>query len=119
MIMKKNIALYAIVAAALISAPSALRAEDASGTNAPAVTAPKKHGGQPYHGKITAIDATAMTVTVGTKTFEITSSTKVTKEGKPATLADFAVGDSVAGSYKKDGEKMAATSLHDHKKKAE
>ncbi len=118
--MKKSIALLTIAAAALIAVPSAVRAEDSTSTNAPAFNLPatgKKHN--QFHGKIVAVDTTAMTVTVGTKTFNVTSTTKITKDGKPATLADFAVGDVVAGNFKKDGEKLNATTLHEHKKKAE
>jgi len=118
--MKKHIALYAIAAAALIAAPASIRAQDAATTNSPAATAPvhKKHA-VPFKGKITAVDATAMTVTVGTQVYNITSETKIAKDGKPATLADFAVGDMVAGAYKKDGDKMDAMVLHSGKKKAE
>ena len=117
--MKKNTLLYAIAIAALLTTPAVVRAQDAASTNAPAATAPAKKHGMQFKGKIVAIDATAMTLTVGTKTFNITSTTKITKDGKPATLADFAVGDPVSGNYKKNGDKLDATALHDHKKKAE
>lgn len=120
--MKKNIALFALAAAALMAAPAIACAQDTANTNSPAATAPahKKHG-LPFHGKVTAIDAAAATVTVGTQTYNITSETKVTKDGNPATLADFAVGDTVAGAYKKVGDKMNATVFHSgaKKKKAE
>ena len=115
--MKKNIALIALAAAALLAAPAITRAQDAA-TNAPSATehAGKKHG-LPFHGKIAALDATAATVTVGTQTYNITSETKITKDGNPATLADFAVGDMVGGFSKKDGDKLNATTLHNAKKK--
>ncbi|HEY2329748.1 MAG TPA: hypothetical protein VGI63_08040 [Verrucomicrobiae bacterium] len=106
--MKKQVALYAIVAAALVAAPAAARAED-SATNKPAALAPKKHGG-PFHGKVTAVDATAMTMTIKELTLNITSETKITKEGKPATLSDITVGESVGGTYRKNAEgKLNAT----------
>jgi hypothetical protein len=117
--MKKTIALLTIAAAALIAVPSTVRAENSDSTNAPVETSPapaKKHGNQ-FHGKIVAVDSTAMTVTVGKKTYNVTSATKITKGGNPATLADFAVGDEVTGNFKKDGETLNATTLHDSKKK--
>jgi len=118
--MKNNIALYAIVAAALIVAPASLRAQDAATTNSPAATtpAPKKHG-LPFRGKVAAVDTTAMTVTVGTKTFNVTSETKITKDGEPATLSDITVGETIRGSYKKDAEgKLNATVIRIGEKKA-
>ena len=119
--MKKNIALFALAAAALMAAPAITCAQEAAGTNAPAAAAPTHKHGLPFKGKITAVDATAMTITIGEHTYNITSKTKISKDGNPATLADFAVGDSVAGAYKKNGDKLDALSLHSgaKKKKAE
>jgi hypothetical protein len=112
--MKKYIALYAIVAAALVAAPAIVRAEDkpnkseATETNKPA----KKHGA-PFHGKVAAVDATAMTVTVGTMTIGVNSDTKIIKDGKPATFSDIAVGEKISGAYKKDeAGKMTASVIH-------
>ena len=106
-----KIACLTFVAAALIGAPAIVRAEDS--TNAPAAQAPapKKHG-LPFHGKVASVDATAMTFTVGTMTIGINSTTKISKDGKPAVFADITVGENVTGSYKKDDEgKMTATSV--------
>jgi len=99
--MKKQIALIAITAAALIAVPAITRAEDAS-TNAPAASAPVKKHGSVFHGKVASVDATAMTVTVGTQTYTFNSDTKITKEGQPATFADITVGTMIGGSFKKD-----------------
>jgi len=109
--MKKQIALFALVASALVAVPAASYAQDA--TNQPAATAPaaKKHG-VPFHGKLAAVDATAGTITVGKMTISVTADTKITKDGNTAKLADFTVGDQVAGAYKKDGDKLTATMLH-------
>jgi hypothetical protein len=101
MIMKKYIALYVIAAAALIAAPVSTQAQEAASTNAPVAT-PKKHG-LPFHGKVTAVDTAAMTVTVASRTFNVTADTKITKDGKPATLSDITVGETIRGSYKKAG----------------
>jgi hypothetical protein len=111
--MKKQIALLALIAASLVAVPAAGYAQNA--TNAPATTnapAAKKHSGQPFHGNLAALDATAGTITVGKTTYSVTSETKITKDGKTAALADFAVGDTVGGYAKKDGEKLTATVLH-------
>jgi hypothetical protein len=66
----------------------------------------------PFRGKLKTVDATAKTITIGTQTIQITSETKITKMGKPATLADGAEGDMVAGAYRKDADgKLNAVSL--------
>jgi len=94
-----KIALFGLVAAALVAVPTAGRAGDS--TNTPAQTVPKKHS-QPFHGKVAAVDTAAMTVSVASLTINVTSETKITKDGKPATLSDIAVGDTVGGSFRKD-----------------
>ena len=119
--MKKQIALFTLVTAALLAVPAISRAQDAA-PESPAAAAPKKHGLM-FHGKVTAVDAAAMTVTVAEGTYNVTSDTKIAKDGQPATFADITVGASVGGAYKKAGDKMNATSIHigEHgkKKKAE
>lgn len=102
----------AFIAAALVAAPSLSRAADS--TNAPAAQtpAPKKHAGTPFHGKVAAVDAAAMTFTVGTTTIVITSATKITKDGKPAVFGDITVGENVTGFSKKDeAGKVTAASV--------
>jgi hypothetical protein len=89
---------------------------------APSAAAPqtppvKKHrtapSSLPFHGDLTAVDTNAMTLTVGKRTFNMTSETIVTKDGKPAVLADGAVGGQVRGAYKKNAEgKLDAVSIH-------
>jgi hypothetical protein len=100
--------------------PALSRAEGAS-TNAPNAPAssdptsakPKKHGILPFHGNLSAVDAKAMTFTVGTLTLQVTSDTMITKAGKSATLADGVVGEQVSGGYKKiNGGKLNAISIH-------
>ena len=117
--MKKNIykiAVLSLFAAALVAMPALSHAE---GTNAPASTnqvapaKPKKHEGLVFRGTVSAIDVKAMTLTVETRTFAITSDTKIIKAGKTATLADGVVGEQVSGTYKKtDDGKLTATSIH-------
>lgn len=99
--------LLGLMAIAVAGTPVMLRAQDA-----PAAAAPKKARALPFHGKIEALDATAKTITIGKETIQITSETKITKGGKPATLADAAVGDDTGGAYRKDADgKLNAVSL--------
>ena len=72
----------------------------------------KKKGAHPFHGKLAALDKTAKTIKLGESTYQITSETKITKAGKPATLDDGVVGEEVGGYVKPtDDGKMAATSV--------
>jgi hypothetical protein len=101
--------------------PLALRAQ--ASTNAPTAekraAAEKKAGIEkkvapkplPFHGKVKTIDNTAKTLSVGKETFQITSETKITKLGKPATLSDGAEGDQVSGSYHKDADGKLTASM--------
>jgi len=62
----------------------------------------------PYQGKVKSTDKTAMTITLEGKEKErvigVTSETKITKEGKPATFGDVATGENVRGQVKKTPE---------------
>lgn len=108
-----KITLYGLVAAALAFTPSFGFAQDAT-TNAPAQSvAPKKHKYTPFHGKVSAVDPTAQTLTVGTLTIAVTSTTKISNAatGEAATFEDITVGEFVSGAYKKtaDGTLKAST----------
>ena len=76
-----------------------------SGTAADSKPAPGEKGEKkgadhvPFHGKVDAIDKIAKTLKVGERTFHVTSTTKITKAGKPAGLDDATVGEVVGGSY--------------------
>ena len=108
------------LAAAIAAAPTQLLAQS---TNKPAAEkktagakkepAAKKKAAHPFHGKLAAVDKVAKTIKVGESIYQITSETKIAKEGKPATLEDGVVGEPVSGYVKptEDG-KMAATSVH-------
>jgi hypothetical protein len=77
-----------------------------------AATKTKGGGGVPGKGTIDAIDKSAKTIKVSDKTYQITSATKITKAGKPATLDDAKVGDEVGLYYKKtDSGAMELISL--------
>jgi hypothetical protein len=90
----------AMLTAALAATTASSRAADTS-TNAPAAATPEPSGPAKFYGPITAVDASAKTFTVGDQTFSIIGESQVTKDGKPATLADAAVGEPARGSYTK------------------
>lgn len=73
----------------------------------------KKASAGPFHGKLAGLDKAAKTITVGKRTFQITSETRISKEGKPATLDDGVVGEEVSGYVKpaEDG-KLVATKIN-------
>ncbi len=53
-----------------------------------------------------------MTLTVEKRTFDMTSATIVTKDDKPAVLADGVVGAPVSGAYRKNADgKLDAVSI--------
>jgi len=58
----------------------------------------------PFHGKLVAVDKHAKTIKIGERSFQITSETKLSKAGKPATLDDAVVGDEVGGNYQKNAD---------------
>ena len=125
--MKKKIVklTLSLFATAIIAAPMLSRAQD-NGANPPATPGqtepakPKKHESNVFRGPVSAVDTKAMTLTVGKRTFEVTSETKITRDGKPAILSDIAVGDKVGGAYKKTADgKLAATTINVGKKTGE
>ena len=75
--------------------------------------AAKKQTAGPFHGKLAGVDKTAKTITVGKRTFHITSESKISKLGKPATLEAAVVGEEVSGYIKTgDDGKLVATTVH-------
>lgn len=115
--MKKHIAKFSMLtlcAAAILAVPASSSAQAI--TNTPAQP-DKKHTAAPsvalaFHGVLTAVDTNAMTLTVEKRTFNMTSETIVTRNDKPAVLAEGTVGDLVSGTYKKNAEgKLDAVTL--------
>jgi hypothetical protein len=109
-------ALAAVLGLALCGAAVNAQADATTTTTAPATST--KVTKTPYKGSITAIDTAGGSITVqaasGPLTLKIDSATKY-RGGK--SLADFAVGDAVTGSYiKGDDGTLTASSVH--KKKA-
>ena len=75
--------------------------------------AEKKPVAGPFHGKLAALDKTAKTITVGKRTFQVTSETKIHKAGKPATFEEGVVGEEVSGYVKPtDDGKLVATTVN-------
>src|SRR5438128_2202305 len=93
-----KLSLLGLLAAAVMGTPIQIRAQ----SNAPAAEkkAPKRTV-LPFTGKLKAVDTTAKTIAIGERTFQITSDSKIFKDGKPATLVDGVVGEDAGGSYKK------------------
>lgn len=83
------------------------------GAQIDSVAAEKPSKGGPFHGKLAAMDKVAKTITVGKRTFQITSTTKIKKSGKPATLEDGVVGETVSGYVKPSTDgKLTATTIN-------
>src|SRR6266705_1222784 len=96
--------------------PMALLAADKP-DEAPPVKAEKKARSTPFKGTVSAVDKAAKTVTLEGKekarVFQVTSTTKIHKDKKPATLDDVAVGDRVGGAYRENAEgKMELVTLN-------
>jgi hypothetical protein len=108
-----------LLAAAIAGMPAQLLAQNASKASTEKKTAvakkdsaAKKKVGHPFHGKLAEVDKVAKTIKLGESVYQITSETKITKDGKPATLEDGVVGEIVSGYAKPtDDGKMAATSV--------
>jgi hypothetical protein len=71
----------------------------------------KKAAPVPFNGKLAKLDKINKTITVGKRTFQITSETKINKDSKPATFEDGVEGEVVRGSIKQtdDGKWVALT----------
>ena len=71
----------------------------------------KKPAAGPFYGKLAALDKSAKTITVGKRTFRITSETKIRKDGKEAKLEDGVVGEVASGYVRPtdDGGWVAST----------
>jgi len=109
--MQKNVKLLiggivgVVVAFSAISSVAIADTSSTSSTSATAPTAPTKNK---YGGHVTAVDTTALTITVenkktGPMTFTVTSSTKIKVNKVTATLADIKVGQ-VARIVSDDGK---------------
>lgn len=105
-----NMAAPAAVAAQPAPPVIAVPPAEMPATNAP--VKPKPRATSPaVTGKASNVDTNAMTLTVGKRTYDITSETRITKGGKPAILSDIAVDEKVGVTYKKVGDKFDALTI--------
>ena len=105
----KQILIATLVAAAALGVVLPVPAADK-----PAPADPAKPTRMPFGGKLKAIDKVAKTITIDREnknTFAVTSETKITKAGKPATLDEAAVGEDVGGLAVDKGGKLELLSL--------
>jgi hypothetical protein len=84
-------------------------------TTATKTTTTKKSTASHATGKITAMDATAKTITIK-DTYNTSDDTKFMAKGKAITMGDLHVGDTVVVTYAKDGMKASkVTRTHEAK----
>jgi hypothetical protein len=104
---KTRIILTLLVATAVVGGNFAARAD------APQPTPLQEKGdkGDPFNGKVEAVDVKAKTLTVGGAVILVTDATKITKLGKTITLADIKVGNHVIGKSKKNADGKAEAIL--------
>src|SRR6266540_3727655 len=102
--MKKSIVLTLLTAAMVLTGSATQAAEGANDKSPQAPKSERKQKQMPFRGRISAVDKTTKTVTLEGKeksrAFQITSATKITKDGKPAVLDDVIVGQTVGGLAK-------------------
>jgi len=102
----KSICLLTFTATAIALMPtSALAQTTNKSAPKPATEAKetvKKPVAGPFHGKLAALDKNLKTITVGKRTFHISSETQIKKAGKLATLDDGVVGEEASGYVKPD-----------------
>jgi hypothetical protein len=98
-----NWMLACLLAGAVAFVTSAGTAEGKKMENPPAERKSPAQRAIPFRGKITALDQTALTVTVGTRVFQITSETKIFKGEAAGTFSDASVGMNASGSYHEAG----------------
>jgi len=124
--MQKNIVkitVSSLFVATLVATPLLSRAAEASG-KAPAasdqtVPAKSKKHGTSFLGSLTAVDATAMTLTVSDLTMHVTSDTIIKTGSKAAKLSDAVVGQPTRGTYEKSADgKLIALTVHLNSKAA-
>ena len=103
--------LLGLLVAAVAGTPIGLRAQ---ATNAPLPGLIQINKNLfPFRGKLSAIDNKASTITLNNQTIQITPDTKISRQGKPASLAEGAEGDFVAGTFRKETDgKLKALDLN-------
>jgi hypothetical protein len=105
--MKKTKIILTLLVAAVVGGNFPARAD----VSQPSPLQEKQEKGDPFNGKVEAVDAKAKTLTVGGVAILVTDTTKLTKKGKPITLADIKVGDHVIGKSSKNADGKAEALL--------
>ena len=102
--MKTTIMLALLTAALVSTGPATQAAEGAKDKSAQPPKSVGKQKQMPFRGKVSAVDKTTKTIALEGKeknrTFQITSASKITKDGKPAVIDDVIVGQTVGGLAK-------------------
>ena len=112
--LKPSMAALLAMSLALTLTAHAEKKEKGEAKAKPEASVAAKAKGLPYGGTLTAKAADSITVKKkdAEKTFTVTAATKITKDGKPATLEDGVVGEPVGVYFKADGgDKPEAISL--------
>ena len=112
--LKPSIATLLVLSLTLAISAHAEKREKGEGKAKAEASAPAKAKGLPYGGTLSAKTADSITVKKkdAEKTFAVTAATKISKDGKPATLADGMVGEPAGVYFKNDGsEKPEAISI--------
>ena len=109
----KKLLISGILACSLLSLIPASQAADKPTEEAPPKTKPTSR--LTLHGTVSAIDKTAKTITLEdtekNRTFQVTSATRIHKDGKPATLDEVAVGESARATYREKEGKLELNTL--------
>ncbi len=104
--------LVAFVSGAIAAAPPKTETP-APAPAAPATTAPAKM--EKFNGEVKNVDAMAKSIAIAKgkveKSFAVTADTKITKGKEALKFEDLKAGMNVAVEYKKDGDKLTATSI--------
>jgi hypothetical protein len=102
-----KICLILIAATAIASLPVSAQSTNTAPTTNAAPTV-RRAPRPAYRGKISAADAASLTLTVtgmrGEFKVKVTSKTKITKDGQPATFTDAVAGLNAGGQGKKDAD---------------
>ena len=102
-----------MLAAAIAGLPLQARAQSTNKAEKKESAEKKTQTAGPFHGKLASVDKSAKTITVGKRTFHITSETKILKSGKPAVLEDVVVGEEISGGFKTSADgKLVATKVN-------
>ncbi len=109
----KKLLITSILACSLLSILPASQAADKPTEETPPKT--KAASRLPFHGTISAIDKTAKTIALEengkSRTFQVTSATRIHKDAKPATLDEVAIGESARGTYHDKEGKLELNTL--------